>query len=167
MKRYIGCKMVKAEPCIRVIKRGRDGYTPVVELVSPTVTIPIDAEATYGYKVRYADGYESYSPKSVFEASYIECDEECNINPKSLIAEEERFITDGALGIGVKLACIKAKLINGDVVFQCKAVMWDELDDETLYEQVRDKVLEEIKCRCRFAEVTAKNGLDSVARKGS
>ena len=118
-------------------------------------------------QARYADGYESYSPKSVFEASYIECDEECNINPKNLIAEEERFMTDGALGIGVKLACINAKLINGDVVFQCKAVMWDELDDETLYEQVRDKVLEEIKCRCRFAEVTAKNGLDSVARKGS
>lgn len=55
MKQYIGIKAVQAEPCI---KDGKEGY-----------------------KVVYADGYESWSPKDVFEASYV------NI-PDELIAKE-------------------------------------------------------------------------------
>lgn len=46
MKTFIGVKMVTAEP---LVKDGKDGY-----------------------KVVYPDGYESWSPKQVFEDSYIE-----------------------------------------------------------------------------------------------
>lgn len=45
MKQYIGTKMIEAEP-----DRGGNGEM--------------------GYKVRYADGYESWSPKKVFEKAY-------------------------------------------------------------------------------------------------
>ena len=45
MKQYIGTKLVEAEP---QQKDGREGY-----------------------RVRYAGGYESWSPKEVFETAYL------------------------------------------------------------------------------------------------
>lgn len=50
MKNYIGVKIVKAEPMTK------------------------DGKA--GYKVRYKDGYESWSPKEVFEEAYRELKDE-------------------------------------------------------------------------------------------
>lgn len=52
MKQYIGTKIIEAEPCkawkdTKEHKAGEDGY-----------------------KVRYPDGYESWSPKDVFEEAY-------------------------------------------------------------------------------------------------
>ena len=52
MKKYIGTKIIEAEPCkawkdTKLHKAGEDGY-----------------------KVRYPDGYESWSPKGVFEEAY-------------------------------------------------------------------------------------------------
>lgn len=44
MKKYIGTKLIEAEPAMQ---KGREGYI-----------------------VRYADGYESWSPKDVFEEAY-------------------------------------------------------------------------------------------------
>jgi hypothetical protein len=49
MKRYIGTKIIHAKPADR------------------SATEP-------GYFVQYADGYESWSPKDVFEETYRECD---------------------------------------------------------------------------------------------
>lgn len=54
MKQYIGTKIIEAEPCkawkdTKEHKAGEDGY-----------------------KVRYPDGYESWSPKDVFEEAYRE-----------------------------------------------------------------------------------------------
>jgi len=48
MERYIGTKIIEAEPMSR--SRGD--------------------KAEDGYKVRYPDGYESWSPKDVFEEAY-------------------------------------------------------------------------------------------------
>lgn len=56
MKNYIGVKIVKAEPEER--------------------------EGKAGYKVRYEDGYISWSPKDVFEKAYRELDCEEFINSK-------------------------------------------------------------------------------------
>ena len=52
MQKYIGTKIIEAEPCkawkdTKLHKAGEDGY-----------------------KVRYPDGYESWSPKGVFEEAY-------------------------------------------------------------------------------------------------
>ncbi len=52
MKRYIGTKIINAEPCERV--------TPL-----PSV---------HGYKVVYSDDYQSWSPKAIFEDAYRPCD---------------------------------------------------------------------------------------------
>lgn len=48
MKTYIGVKIIKAEP--------------------------MEKDGKPGYKVKYKDGYESWSPKGVFEEAYRELD---------------------------------------------------------------------------------------------
>ena len=65
MKQYIGTKIVEAEPAYRV-----DG-----KVVTPAENrVPCGSEVERGYKVRYADGYESFSPQEVFEEAYRETD---------------------------------------------------------------------------------------------
>lgn len=61
MKKYIGTKEVQATPAIR---KGGKVYLP-------TDPIPKTMEKVEeGYKVVYEDGYESWSPKEVFEKAY-------------------------------------------------------------------------------------------------
>lgn len=62
MKQYIGTKLVAAEPARRI-----DGKA----IVGMSEAVPIDATIEHGYRVRYPDGYESWSPKDVFEAAYL------------------------------------------------------------------------------------------------
>ena len=61
IKHYIGTKIVKAEPAVRLDKKH----------VHPNDwPIPEGAEVEEGYRVIYPDGYESWSPKDVFEEAY-------------------------------------------------------------------------------------------------
>lgn len=60
MQTYIGTKIIEAVPAIR---KGGNVY----ELTQP---IPKSMDPEEGYKVRYQDGYESFSPKAVFEEAY-------------------------------------------------------------------------------------------------
>ena len=62
MKQYIGTKLIEAEKAYRV-----DGK--VVTLAENKV--PCGYKVERGYKVRYADGYESFSPAEVFERAYL------------------------------------------------------------------------------------------------
>lgn len=61
MKKYIGTKTVLATPAVR---KGGKVYLPSEEI--PKSLEPQEN----GYKVVYKDGYESWSPKDVFEESY-------------------------------------------------------------------------------------------------
>ena len=56
MDKYIGAKLIQAEP-----ERN-----------------PVTKEIT-GYKVVYPDGYESWSPKDVFEKAYMKVDDNKNL----------------------------------------------------------------------------------------
>lgn len=60
MRQYIGTKIIEAEPAIRgdCVKENSD-YS----------AFQLSEE---GYRVRYPDGYESWSPKDVFEEAYRE-----------------------------------------------------------------------------------------------
>lgn len=60
MRQYIGTKIIEAEPANRV-----DG-----KICSIHDMCPAGAVVESGYKVRYPDGYESWSPKGVFEEAY-------------------------------------------------------------------------------------------------
>jgi hypothetical protein len=60
MERYIGTKIVKAEPC------AKDSATGKLLALGDVTVGPVQP----GYKVVYEDGYESWSPKDVFERCY-------------------------------------------------------------------------------------------------
>lgn len=62
MKKYIGVKIVSAELC-----RGYNNKP-----VNENDMYPTNALFEEGYKVVYEDGYESWSPKYVFESAYKE-----------------------------------------------------------------------------------------------
>lgn len=55
MKRYIGTKIIHAEPRIK-------DYGPT------------EQQGQHGYTVVYPDGYTSWSPAAAFEEAYRECD---------------------------------------------------------------------------------------------
>lgn len=55
MKQYIGTKIIQAEPKMRKV---------------PAENCLADRGFEDGYKVIYPDGYESWSPKDVFESAY-------------------------------------------------------------------------------------------------
>lgn len=60
METYIGTKIIQAKPMNRGDYNAYRGWT-----------IPADENpADEGYLVKYADGYESWSPKGVFEEAY-------------------------------------------------------------------------------------------------
>ena len=65
-----------------------------------------------GYAVRYEDGYESWSPKKVFERSYFRVS---NIEGNSLSENDitRFFDTVEAKKMGEKTTVTKATLING------------------------------------------------------
>ena len=54
MQKYVGCKVIKAEPC----KAWKDVGEHKI--------------GDEGYKVVYTNGYVSWSPKDVFEAAYTQ-----------------------------------------------------------------------------------------------
>ena len=64
MKKYLGVKIVEAEPCF-----GRNNKC-VPE------NSEFDGTEVKGYKVVYEDGYVSWSPKDVFEKAYKELQEQ-------------------------------------------------------------------------------------------
>lgn len=60
MKQYIGTKLIQAEPAYRI-----DG-----QIYLKSEPVPRSMNSEEGYRVIYQDGYESWSPKDVFEAAY-------------------------------------------------------------------------------------------------
>lgn len=63
MKKYIGTKIIEATEMTRGEYNRYRGWK------IPENENPADA----GYLVKYQDGYESWSPKNVFDESYHEC----------------------------------------------------------------------------------------------
>lgn len=87
MKKYIGFKMLEAE---LQLKNNQDGY-----------------------KVIYPDGYESWSPKEVFEKSYMEVGYDNTIKQENV----DRFISKiEFIKLGEKTTVVKATLSNGFII---------------------------------------------------
>ena len=67
MKQYIGTKMIEACPAYRCTYPGG-----MVAYAGEGDIIPTECKIQEGYRVRYEDGYLSWSPKAVFEEAYRE-----------------------------------------------------------------------------------------------
>lgn len=63
MEKYLGVKLISAEPCSQDQSAGAKNFGDLSKLHGG-----IDKE---GYKVVYEDGYTSWSPKDVFEKAYV------------------------------------------------------------------------------------------------
>lgn len=69
MLQYIGTKIIKAEPARRcTFLGGKQIYACMDEIV------PAGCKVKEGYRIEYADGYLSWSPKEAFEEAYRQTD---------------------------------------------------------------------------------------------
>ena len=66
MKQYIGTKIIEAEPAYRCMY----GHGHITITDDLPVAFPNFPSVEDGYRVRYADGYVSWSPKEAFEEAY-------------------------------------------------------------------------------------------------
>lgn len=116
MNKYIGFKMIQAEP------ETRDG-----------------AE---GYKVVYPDGYESWSPKVVFEKAYMQIGDNNTITQKNV----DEFIKQLAIQtVGDKTTVVTATLSNGFVIVEASSCVdsanySEDIGAEICIEKIKDKV---------------------------
>lgn len=131
MRPYIGTKMVEAEPCAAW------KYTDNHKVGDP------------GYRVRYADGYESWSPKDVFERAYLPL----TVNPelKTDAPSVSQEMVDGFIRevetttLGDKSTVVRAVLRNGFEIVESSACVSAENYDEAMgreicLEKIKDKV---------------------------
>lgn len=142
MKQYIGTKLIEAEKAYRV-----DGKTVVL----PDNGVPCGSKIERGYKVRYPDGYESFSPAEVFESAYLplEVNGMLKTAAPSISAEMvERFIDHReTVTMGGKTTVVRAVLKNGFEIVESSSCVsaenYDEkLGEEICMERIRNKVWE-------------------------
>lgn len=142
MKQYIGTKLIEAEKAYHV-----DGK--VVTIAENKV--PCGYKVERGYKVRYADGYESFSPAEVFERAYLplEVNGMLKTEAPSISAEMvERFIDHHeTVTMGGKTTVVRAVLKNGFEIVESSSCVsaenYDEkLGEEICMERIRNKIWE-------------------------
>lgn len=103
MTSYIGVKSLEAKPMSLGEYNKHRGWA-----------IPVDEDPRRpGYLVRYADGYESWSPKEAFEAAYFPV----TLPNKLVPADIDLFLGDkvDALKVGDKSVLVSIKYPNGFV----------------------------------------------------
>ena len=140
MQKYIGTKIIEAVPAIRKGGKVYEEGWPIPKSMDPTED---------GYKVRYPDGYESWSPKEVFERAYLKM----TVNPhlktdKPSISQEmvDDFIVAAEITtMGDKCTVVRATLRNGFEIVESSACVSAENYDEKLgadicMEKIKDKV---------------------------
>ena len=123
MQKYIGTKMIQAEPATR---DGKDGY-----------------------KVVYADGYESWSPKDVFEEAYLPIIVNSDLKTdKPSISQQmvDDFIAEVHTStLGEKCTVVRAVLRNGFEIVESSACVSAENYDEEMgagicLDKIKDKI---------------------------
>ena len=131
MDKYIGTKLIEAEPA----KAWKDTDSHWA--------------GEDGYRVRYADGYESWSPKDVFERAYLKM----TVNPhlktdKPSISQEmvdDFIVATEVTTMDDKCTVVRATLRNGFEIVESSACVSAENYDEKLgadicMEKIKDKV---------------------------
>lgn len=140
MKTYIGTKIIEAAPAIRMGGKVYDAN----ELIPRSMELVEE-----GYRVRYPDGYESFSPKDVFERFYLEL----TVNPelrtkKPSISQkmvDDFIVAKEVSTLGDKVTVVRATLRNGFELVESSACVSPENYDEKMgaeicMEKIKDKV---------------------------
>ena len=140
MDQYIGTKIIEAAPAVRKGGKVYDLTWPIPRSMEPEEP---------GYRVRYQDGYESWSPKDVFESAYLPL----HVNPdlktdRPSVSQKmvDEFITKTEVTtMGEKTTVVRAVLRNGFEIVESSSCVSPENYDEELgaeicLEKIRDKV---------------------------
>lgn len=155
MKTYIGTKIVEAAPAIRMGGKVYDAN----ELIPRSMELVEE-----GYKVRYQDGYESFSPKDVFERFYLEL----TVNPelrtkKPSISQkmvDDFIVAKEVLTLGDKVTVVRATLRNGFELVESSACVSPENYDENLGAKIcMEKIEAKVWFLLGFLLQTGVNGL--------
>lgn len=144
MKKYIGCKLLEAEPAFRL-----DGVIhPICDL---ELLYDYEKEkAEIGYKVQYADGYVSWSPKEVFEKSYLQVDDNKDLPSGVSIGQDmvDDFIAYYETHtMGDATTVVRCVLRNGFVIVESSSCVdpanySEEMGTEICLNKIKDKIWE-------------------------
>lgn len=152
MKQYIGTKVVEAEPATLYELKDGGHYLKKhsEEWPEESINIPeLSSSTREGYAVRYADGYESWSPKDVFERAYlpITANENLKTNKPSISQQMvDDFIDQVEVQtMGEKTTVVRAVLKNGFEIVEASSCVSPENYDENLgadicLHKIKDKV---------------------------
>lgn len=153
MEKFIGFKMVEAEPMNLGEYNKFKGWT-IPENENPL---------TEGYKVKYSDDYISWSPKNVFEESYLRVEN----NPKlasgvSISAKmvEDFIVEEYVETLGDKTTLVRVVLANGFEIVETSSCVDKANYDEVIgAECCMDKIKDKVWMLLGFLLQTAHNGI--------
>lgn len=152
MKQYIGTKIVEAEPATLYELREGGHYLKKAseEWTEEDVQIPeLSSSRREGYIVRYADGYESWSPKDVFERAYLPIEVNKNLKPDQPSVSQKMvddFISEvHVTTLGEKTTVVRAVLVNGFEIVDASSCVSpenysEELGKKICLERIKGKV---------------------------
>lgn len=153
MKKYIGTKLIEAEPMTRGTYNNYRGWP-----------IPLDENpADEGYLVRYSDSYISWSPKEVFDKAYLAVDDNENlpsgvsIGPKMV----DEFISYTEIQtMGDRTTVVRCVLRNGfEIVESSSCVDPKNYSEQMGYDICMRKIKDKIWGLLGFLLQTAWHGI--------
>lgn len=154
MNQYIGTKLIEAEPAYRC--EGR--------IYSKSGPYPRDIKLEDGYEVRYPDGYESWSPKEVFEKAYLPLE----VNPELKTARpsisqqmvDDFIVETWTQTAGDKTTIVRTLLRNGfEIVESSSCVSAENYDEKIGREICMEKIKDKVWFLLGFLLQTAVNGI--------
>ena len=154
MRQYIGTKLIEAESANRVDGKIQPANWPV----------PNDALVEPGYKVRYPDGYESWSPKEVFERAYLPVEVNKDLKPDQPSISQKMvddFIAEvHVTTVGEKTTVVQVVLVNGfEIVDASSCVSPENYSEELGKEICLKRIKEKVWMLLGFLLQTAVNGV--------
>lgn len=138
MKHYVGVKIIQAEPMT---------HEEYCKRRNQTCALRADGQPIEGYRVFYPDGYESWSPKGVFEKAYLPMGEQ----PDRVTAEMVDAMLGGAENPAHaetrhgKLTVVEKSTVTGFLMVEGSGCVNPENYDEVLgaeiaMKRIRDRV---------------------------
>lgn len=140
MKKYIGTKLIEAEPMTRGEYNEYRGWT-----------IPADENpADEGYLVRYSDGYVSWSPKGIFDKAYLVVDDNENLPSGVSIGQRmvDEFISyTETHTMGDRTTVVRCVLRNGFEIVESSSCVdpknySEQMGHDICMNKIKDKIWE-------------------------
>ena len=140
----------------------------MVELLAMTAAVALEkgyktngkSGSDEGYEVTYPDGYKSWCPKEVSDASYFILDEK-NDGSKILKEDVEKFITNvDVITVGAKTTVVNAHTLTGfDTVKHSSCVDPKNYNEELGKQYAMEEVVNTLWAHLGFVLQWAKYGL--------